>query len=83
MSSSILRMYLKICRKYWFFATHQSANTKGHIQMFLDKDEKLKADVVPEVESLFCGSKKVPISAEILNLFIAELFPKYLRELEK
>lgn len=59
----------------------RALNEKG--QMFLDKDEKLKADSSPEMDNLFCASKKVPISAEILNLFIAELFPKYLRELEK
>ena len=49
--------------------------------MFLDKDEKIKSNV--DENQLFCMSKKIHISAEILNLFIAELFPKYLRQLEK
>ena len=57
----------------------RALNKKG--QMFLDKDEKIKSNV--DENQLFCMSKKIHISAEILNLFIAELFPKYLRQLEK
>lgn len=58
----------------------RALNKKG--AMFLDKDEKAK-DKSAEGAELFCESKKIHISAEILNLFIAELFPKYLRKLEK
>ena len=56
----------------------RALNKKG--SMFLDKDDKIKST---DSEDLFCHSKKIHISAEILNLFIAELFPKYLRQLEK
>ena len=56
----------------------RALNQKG--AMFLDKDEKSKSC---DEKNLFCASKKIHISAEILNLFIAELFPKYLRKLEK
>jgi hypothetical protein len=55
----------------------RALNDKG--ELFLDKEEKKTNNK----ESIFCESTKVHISAEILNLFIAELFPKYLRELEK
>lgn len=57
----------------------RALNKKG--QMFLDKNEKVKSS--SDDQNLFCLSKKIHISAEILNLFIAELFPKYLRHLEK
>jgi hypothetical protein len=56
----------------------KALNEKG--SMFLDKDDKIKSS---DEQNLFCSSKKIHISAEILNLFIAELFPKYLRKLEK
>jgi len=59
----------------------RALNDKG--QMFLDKDDKQKNDGGLEEVDLFCHTKKIHISAEILNLFIAELFPKYLRKLEK
>ena len=58
----------------------RALNDKG--SMFLEKDQKDKNEG-GSGDSLFCMSKKINISAEILNLFIAELFPKYLRELEK
>lgn len=58
----------------------RALNDKG--EMFLDKEEK-KMESINGENNVFCHSNKVHISAEILNLFIAELFPKYLRELEK
>lgn len=58
----------------------KALNDKG--EMFLDKEEKVMESINTQ-NNLFCESTKVHISAEILNLFIAELFPKYLRELEK
>ena len=58
----------------------KALNDKG--EMFLDKEEKNLNPMTGD-NNLFCHSNKVHISAEILNLFIAELFPKYLRELEK
>jgi hypothetical protein len=58
----------------------RALNNKG--QMFMDKDEKVKSNM-DQADLLFCQTRKIHISAEILNLFIAELFPKYLRELEK
>lgn len=57
----------------------RALNNKG--QMFMDKDEKVKSSL--DQSDLFCQTRKIHISAEILNLFIAELFPKYLRQLEK
>jgi len=57
----------------------KALNDKG--EMFVDKVEKAKISVKRD-DKLFAEGPDVHIAAEILNLFIAELFPNYLKWLK-
>ena len=65
---------------YLVFMIIKALNDKG--DMFIDKAEKQKFSAKPE-EKLFSEGTEVHIAAEILNLFIAELFPNYLKSLKE
>lgn len=58
------------------FMIIKALNDKG--EMFIEKSEKLKMNMRHD-EKLFSEGPEVQIAAEILNLFIAELFPNYLK----
>lgn len=58
----------------------RALNEKG--EMFLDKNDKRKPSQKPEdAQKCFCDSDNINVCAEILNLFIAELFPQYFKKL--
>ena len=58
----------------------RALNEKG--EMFLDKGDKRKPSVKgEEMKKSFCDSTNTNVCAEILNLFIAELFPAYFKKL--
>lgn len=58
----------------------KALNEKG--DMFLEKGDKKKASVKgDESKANFCDSTNINICAEILNLFIAELFPVYFKKI--
>ena len=61
---------------YLVFMIIKALNDKG--EMFIDKTEKQKLSSKQD-DKLFAESTDVHIAAEILNLFIAELFPNYLK----
>lgn len=58
----------------------KALNDKG--DMFIDKVEKAKMNLKRD-DKLFSEGPDVHIAAEILNLFIAELFPNYLKLLKE
>ena len=57
----------------------KSLNEKG--EMFIEKDEKKKSGNKNEDGSgrMFCDGVNIHVASEILNLFIAELFPNLLK----
>jgi hypothetical protein len=57
----------------------KSLNEKG--EMFVDKGEKRKPSLKPEeIKKHFCEGIYIHVASEILNLFIAELFPTLLKK---
>lgn len=57
----------------------KALNDKG--ELFLDKNEKRKsAGKAEEHPKNFCDTENINVTAEILNLFIAELFPAYFKK---
>lgn len=65
---------------YLLYLIVKALNDKG--DMFVDKNEKRKGSVKLD-EKPFCESLEVHVAAEILNLFIAELFPTYLKSMKE
>lgn len=65
---------------YLVYMVVQALNDKG--DMFIVKNEKRKTSFKHE-DKLFCETQNVSIAAEILNLFIAELFPNYLKAMKE
>lgn len=61
------------------FMVTKALNDKG--EMFVDKTEKRRINYSTE-DKLFTEGPEVHVAAEILNLFIAELFPNYLKLLK-
>lgn len=61
----------------------KSLNEKG--DMFIEKDEKKKLSNKNEEPStkLFCDGMNIHVAAEVLNLFIAELFPNLLKNFKQ
>lgn len=57
-----------------------SLNSKG--EMFIEKEESRSAKVRDGKEKIFCESQNIHVVSEILNLFIAELFPNLLRSFQ-
>lgn len=58
----------------------KALNEKG--ELFLDKNEKRKsASKSEEPKKNFCETDNINVTAEILNLFIAELFPLYFKKM--
>ena len=58
---------------------NKSLNEKG--EMFVDKGEKRKPSLKPEdSKKHFCEGMYIHVASEILNLFIAELFPALLKK---
>ena len=49
--------------------------------MFIEKDEKKKTSAKNDeiIGKFFCDGMNIHVAAEILNLFIAELFPNLLK----
>lgn len=58
------------------FMIVKALNDKG--DMFIDKTEKIKQPIKKD-DKLFTDTTDVYVTTEILNLFIAELFPNYLK----
>lgn len=61
----------------------RSLNDKG--EMFIEKDEKKKTGAKGDDNSpkQFCDGLNIHVASEILNLFIAELFPTLLKNLKQ
>lgn len=57
----------------------KSLNEKG--EMFIEKDEKKKTSAKHDeiIGKFFCDGMNIHVASEILNLFIAELFPNLLK----
>ena len=62
------------------FMAIKALNDKG--DLFVDKNDKHKSSYKQD-EKLFTEGTDIHVSAEILNLFIAELFPNQLKELKE
>lgn len=60
----------------------RSLNDKG--DMFIEKDEKKKSNTKNDEDKnkTFCDGMNIQVASEILNLFIAELFPNLLKTLK-
>lgn len=73
-SDAFFREYL-----YLILMIVKSLNDKG--EMFIEKDEKKKTGAKGEEGGLrtFCDGPNIHVASEILNLFIAELFPALLK----
>lgn len=64
---------------YLVFMMIKALNDKG--DLFIDKNEKYQPNIKKD-EKIFCESSEVHVAADMLNLFIAELFPNYLKALK-
>jgi len=68
-------------REYMFLILMiiKSLNEKG--EMFIEKDEKKKSNNKNDDASnkMFCDGMNIHVASEVLNLFIAELFPNLLK----
>lgn len=72
-------------REYMFLILMiiKSLNEKG--EMFIEKDEKKKSNSKNDDTSnkMFCDGMNIHVASEVLNLFIAELFPNLLKSFKQ